>query len=448
MLYKEESLGRFVSSSTLIPITSPAKMNEEDINAVKVTNEEYKIWKKNAGFLYDLVVTHALEWPTLTVQWFPDRERPTGKNYDQHRLLLGTHTSGQDQNYVQIANVQLPTTAAEGKEAPLDTTKYDEDKGEIGSYGGFTPRVSVSQKINHEGEVNRARYCPQNPDLIATRTVAGPTYIFDRTKHSLQPSADGKCKPDIVLKGQESEGYGLSWNPLKQGHILASSEDETVCHWDIQSYKKGELELDPVTTYRGHSAVVGDVAWHNLHDSIFVSVGDDRLMLIWDTREKSSNPKNKVEDAHSAEINSVVFSPANEYILCTGSSDKTVALWDMRNTKSKLHSLEAHTDEVLQLAWSPHHETILASAAADRRVMIWDLSRIGEEQTPDEVEDGPAELLFVHGGHTARPSDICWSPQEEWTMATVAEDNVLQIFKPSATALGDDGGDVPEDQLE
>jgi len=25
-------------------------------------NEEYKIWKKNTPFLYDLVVTHALEW--------------------------------------------------------------------------------------------------------------------------------------------------------------------------------------------------------------------------------------------------------------------------------------------------------------------------------------------------------------------------------------------------
>lgn len=80
--------------------------------------------------------------------------------------------------------------------------------------------------------------------------------------------------------------------------------------------------------------------------------------------------------------------------------------------------------------------------------MMWDLSRIGEEQTPDDAEDGPPELLFVHGGHTARPSDICWSPQEEWTMATVAEDNVLQIFKPSATALGDDGADAPESELE
>lgn len=50
-------------------------MEEEDVNAVKISNEEYKIWKKNSPFLYDLVVTNALEWPTLTVQWFPDRER-------------------------------------------------------------------------------------------------------------------------------------------------------------------------------------------------------------------------------------------------------------------------------------------------------------------------------------------------------------------------------------
>ena len=41
------------------------------INA-KVVNEEYKVWKKNAPFRYDLVLTHALEWPSLTVQWIPD----------------------------------------------------------------------------------------------------------------------------------------------------------------------------------------------------------------------------------------------------------------------------------------------------------------------------------------------------------------------------------------
>ena len=41
----------------------------------KMINEEYKVWKKNAPYLYDLVVTHALEWPSLTVQWLPDIEQ-------------------------------------------------------------------------------------------------------------------------------------------------------------------------------------------------------------------------------------------------------------------------------------------------------------------------------------------------------------------------------------
>ena len=39
----------------------------------RMVNEEYKIWKKNTPFLYDLVITHALEWPSLTVQWMPGK---------------------------------------------------------------------------------------------------------------------------------------------------------------------------------------------------------------------------------------------------------------------------------------------------------------------------------------------------------------------------------------
>ena len=47
----------------------------EDAVEERVINEEYKIWKKNTPFLYDLVMTHALEWPSLTVQWLPDVTR-------------------------------------------------------------------------------------------------------------------------------------------------------------------------------------------------------------------------------------------------------------------------------------------------------------------------------------------------------------------------------------
>lgn len=40
----------------------------------KIINEEYKTWKKNAPFLYDIMLSTALEWPTLTTQWFPDKQ--------------------------------------------------------------------------------------------------------------------------------------------------------------------------------------------------------------------------------------------------------------------------------------------------------------------------------------------------------------------------------------
>jgi histone-binding protein RBBP4 len=44
---------------------------EEDYNLDKIINEEFKVWKKNTPYLYDLIITKALEWPSLTVDWFP-----------------------------------------------------------------------------------------------------------------------------------------------------------------------------------------------------------------------------------------------------------------------------------------------------------------------------------------------------------------------------------------
>jgi histone-binding protein RBBP4 len=136
------------------------------------------------------------------------RFRPQGKPYTTHRVLLGTHTSGQARDYLQIATVQIPKRSGPGSDV-LDNTTYDESSGELGGHSLSTAhkRVQISQRINHEGEINRARYMPQNPDLIATKTITGEIFIFDRTKHPSEPERDGVCKPDIRLVGQSQEGY-------------------------------------------------------------------------------------------------------------------------------------------------------------------------------------------------------------------------------------------------
>lgn len=79
---------------------------------------------------------------------------------------------------------------------------------ELGGFGGVSGKFDVTVKINHDGEVNRARYCPQNSFWIATKTVTGVVNVFDYSKHPSQP-ADDVCRPEIKCLGHEKEGYAL-----------------------------------------------------------------------------------------------------------------------------------------------------------------------------------------------------------------------------------------------
>lgn len=416
-------------------------VEQDETNETKIINEEYKIWKKNAPFLYDLVMTHALEWPSLTVQWLPDKKPVPGKECSAQRLILGTHTSDADQNYLMIAEVHLPL-----EETPIDARKYDSQKSELGGFGAVSDKVEIVLKINHDGEVNKARYMPQKLSVIATKSVSADVCIFDYTKHPSKPPSDGKSHPDLRLKGHTKEGYGLSWSPLQEGDILSGSDDALICLWDINAATKENNTLDPKNTYTSHTAVVEDVAWHLHHKNYFGSVGDDKCIFLWDSR--SNTPTQKKMEAHNAEINSIAFNVFNEFIFATGSSDKTIGLWDMRNLKDKLHTFQGHTDEIFQVEWSRFNETVLASSSSDRRVNVWDLSKIGEEQTPEDAEDGPPELLFIHGGHTSKVSDFSWNPNEPWVMASVAEDNIIQIWQMAENIYNDDAEEIADTELD
>ncbi|KAI5080590.1 hypothetical protein GOP47_0003773 [Adiantum capillus-veneris] len=398
----------------------------------RLINEEYRIWKKNTPFLYDLVITHALEWPSLTVQWLPDRKEPPGKDYSVQKLILGTHTSDDEPNYLMLAEVHLPLEDSES-----DARQYDEERGEVGGFGCANGKVQITQQINHEGEVNRARYMPQNPFIIATKTISAEVYVFDYSKHPSKPPQERRCNPDLRLQGHKTEGYGLTWSSLKEGYLLSGSDDARICLWDLSANPKGQNMVEAKQIYEYHSGVVEDVAWHLKHEHLFGSVGDDCRLLIWDTRKSGDKPLHSVE-AHLAEVNCLAFNPFNEWVLATGSADKTVALYDLRKLSKPLHTFSNHTEEVFQIGWSPNNETILASCGADRRMMIWDLSKIGEEQSPEDAEDGPSELLFIHGGHTSKISDFSWNPNDDWVIASVAEDNILQIWQMAENIYHDD----------
>ena len=93
-------------------MTGNQSAEEQEAMQNKVINEEYKIWKKNSVFLYDIIYSRALDWPTLTTQWLPDVKQEPGKTSRQHRMILGTHTSGNATDYLQIAHINLPQPPA------------------------------------------------------------------------------------------------------------------------------------------------------------------------------------------------------------------------------------------------------------------------------------------------------------------------------------------------
>lgn len=73
---------------------------------------------------------------------------------------------------------------------------------------------------------------PQNPSVIAAKISSSEVYVFDSTK---QPSdhEGGSCEPDVRLRGHDKEGYGLSWNPFREGYLLSGSNDCKICLWDV-----------------------------------------------------------------------------------------------------------------------------------------------------------------------------------------------------------------------
>jgi len=195
--------------------------------------------------------------------------------------------------------------------------------------------------------------------------------------------------------------------------------------------------LDPNFVFTEHEAVVEEVNWHKFQNKVFGSVGDDKCIRIWDLRKNSSKSVQYVKGSKK-EINAIDFSPFNEYIFCTGGNDFDIRLWDLRNLKTELHTLKAHSDEIFSVQFNPNRETILASSGTDRRVNIWDISKIGAEQSEEDAEDGPPELLFIHGGHISKVSDFSWNKNDDFMIATAGEDNIIQIWKCSENIYNDD----------
>lgn len=356
--------------------------------------EEYKVWRKNVPYLYDIMWSYALKWPSPCVQWFPSAERIDDR-YTAQRLLMTTFTNGEDAEHLLFSQITFPDTV-------------DED-----SLSNAEIQFKFTQSIPVKSDVNRARFSPLATNIIACRCEHEDVLVYDYTKHRSSSSTLG---PDAVLKGHSQGGFALEWNPMKFEELVTGGRDNLVNIFDVNS--------GLCSSVTSHSGIVNDISFSNHDPHVFCSVSDDLRMVIHDTRNRDSALV--LEKAHFKSIESCAFSPFKAELLATGSSDTSLKIWDTRNTDAPLFTLRGHKGSVMTARWSPHYESILATASNDRRVIIWDLNRSSMEASQESPE-----LLFVHGGHTSSVDDCDWNPAEPMEIASVSNDGLIHVWKIS-----------------
>lgn len=384
--------------------------------------EEYKIWKKNTPFLYDILLTKCLEWPSLTFQWNKSIHN-VGESYQKQQIVLGTQTSDQDSNSLIFANVKLP-----------NMTCFN------GEYNKIEKKIDIETIIDHDGDVNKARINPFHENLLGSKSSNGNVYIYDKYLHPSKPLLDGKkIGPQMVLEGHSSEGYGLGWSKFESNILISGSNDKRICVWDINS---SFSKVNPLITYDDHTGIVEDIVTSPENSNVFYSASDDFTIKIFDLREKSHVSSIK---AHENNVNSIDINQINKVLLLSASSDHTIALWDIRNLSMKNYIFDFHSEDVLQVKWNYKHESIFASGSADRRIIIWDLSKIGNPLSVSDSEDGPPELMFIHSGHMSSICDFDWNSVEgrEMMIGSVESENNVHVFEVTSEVMSQ----VNDDQV-
>lgn len=382
-------------------------LNETSANPEKelTIEEEYDLWKSNVPLMYDFVSETKLVWPSLMVEWLPGKSDST-----RQEMLIGTHTSGSERNHLKLAVIDLPEEVV--------CSNHDDDD-EDNSNEPVKSNIKIIKKFRlGKDEITRARYMPQESNIIATIDGKGVIRIFNSDNDSRDA--------EKTLKFHKDNGYGLSFNKHEKGRLLSASDDGTVALWDILGDSNS-----PVRTWESQTSdIINDCKWHYFEKDMFGTVSEDNILRLHDLRNNKDNEIVKISSGQP--FNTLAFSKHSKNLFAAAGNDSNIYLYDMRNTSEPLHSMSGHEDSVTNLEFDDHEDGIVVSSGADRRVIVWDLAEIGAEQLPEDAEDGTPEVLMVHAGHRSPINDFSINPNIPWLMASSEEDNIIQVWKCSS----------------
>ncbi|CCF59865.1 hypothetical protein KAFR_0I00840 [Kazachstania africana CBS 2517] len=392
--------------------------------------ERYSRWKKNTKLLYSYLNTNTSKWPSLTCQFFPDLDTTT----DTHRILLSTFTSSQlpEDESLYIANL---STSNHLNWSSLNNFDMDEMEFKPDNSTKF-PSKNLNVDISipfPNGDCNRARYLPQNPDLLAAASSNGSIYIFNRTKHGSRRLNSNQRSFEARLYSTDkmdenftnsNEAVSIAWNLQKNGTLASSYSQGSIKIWDITKYSCSDPTLrENELTIPFDPEGCNEVTWMVNHDSIFAACSESNKLSLFDVRTKEEMLKMTENiGTHSGGINSCKFNYYNDMLLASADSTGKINMWDIRKLDKEPIKSFNHNSSISTLEWNPNLETILVTAGQDDGlVKIWDTAN--------------GQNIFVHGGHMLGVNDVSWDLHDPWLLSSVSNDNSIHVWKPATNLV-------------
>eukprot|EP01017_Pseudomicrothorax_dubius_P010766 TRINITY_DN13890_c0_g1_i1.p1 TRINITY_DN13890_c0_g1~~TRINITY_DN13890_c0_g1_i1.p1 ORF type:complete len:270 (-),score=32.75 TRINITY_DN13890_c0_g1_i1:357-1166(-) len=262
-------------------------------------------------------------------------------------------------SYIAIANIDLP---CEGKRFndELNALLLRQNNKKI-------PILNVKQVIIHPGEVNILKRNHNDARWIATHSDSPNVFIWNVDRHKYVPQSKESIpanSPDLILQGhKDSAPYALDWNKVAE-MVASGGKDTKVLLWELDDYQTSlganylnnrrelmsihkepsNLKVYPKEELRGHSKTVEDLSFCPSDKFKLCSVGDDRKVIVWDTRI-STKIASEIETTHNDDLHCVDWNTLDEHQIAIGSNDGFCSIYDIRKMQPFKFFCAQHEEE-------------------------------------------------------------------------------------------------------